>query len=315
MMTNKFLLKPKEYGYFQEILNGFEQYEKEVGQLPGISYFPCREVLAYQLVESLRRTRYIAAITRRVPSAQCANPHSDMFDPEKAAFYFKNTGDIDEAFWLSFLSVHFGKNGKNGWKTLRAIYARDGQPGVWSWHEICSDVSAFQYWLDENKRKVNFGFGNHRKYESLDPYSPNGTVSVFRSYVDWVMKAGSHELLVRNAINKIGADPQDLFDYFYKDTSAIRRFGRLGKFDFLSLIGKLGLVNIVAGSMYLNGATGPKKGANLLFFGNKNENEGYRVLDMMGIKLNQYIKVGMQPLEDALCNWQKSPEIFKPFRG
>lgn len=27
------------------------------------------------------------------------------------------------------------------------------------------------------------------------------------------------------------------------------------------------------------------------------------------------LKVDMQVLEDALCNWQKSPYIFMPFRG
>jgi len=27
------------------------------------------------------------------------------------------------------------------------------------------------------------------------------------------------------------------------------------------------------------------------------------------------IPMGMQVLEDALCNWQKSPDLFVPFRG
>jgi hypothetical protein len=27
------------------------------------------------------------------------------------------------------------------------------------------------------------------------------------------------------------------------------------------------------------------------------------------------LAIGMQALEDALCNWQKSPDAFKGFRG
>ena len=38
-------------------------------------------------------------------------------------------------------------------------------------------------------------------------------------------------------------------------------------------------------------------------------------LDRWLVELNNELKVGMQVLEDSLCNWQKSPEKFKPFRG
>jgi hypothetical protein len=33
------------------------------------------------------------------------------------------------------------------------------------------------------------------------------------------------------------------------------------------------------------------------------------------IELDADLKVGMQVLEDALCNWQKSPAHFERFRG
>jgi ribosome-binding protein aMBF1 (putative translation factor) len=32
-------------------------------------------------------------------------------------------------------------------------------------------------------------------------------------------------------------------------------------------------------------------------------------------RLDKHLKVGMQSLEDALCNWQKSPGRFISFRG
>src|SRR5437773_11418448 len=37
--------------------------------------------------------------------------------------------------------------------------------------------------------------------------------------------------------------------------------------------------------------------------------------DAIMSRLGACLGVGMQVLEDALCNWQKSPDTFKPFRG
>jgi Alpha-glutamyl/putrescinyl thymine pyrophosphorylase clade 3 len=39
------------------------------------------------------------------------------------------------------------------------------------------------------------------------------------------------------------------------------------------------------------------------------------LLDTKLVQLEAQLEVGMQVLEDALCNWQKSPDRFKPFRG
>jgi hypothetical protein len=38
-------------------------------------------------------------------------------------------------------------------------------------------------------------------------------------------------------------------------------------------------------------------------------------LDSWAAELGNYLNVGMQAMEDAMCNWQKSPERFTPFRG
>jgi len=47
----------------------------------------------------------------------------------------------------------------------------------------------------------------------------------------------------------------------------VERFGRTAKFDYLTMVGKLGLAAIEPGSTYMQGATGPLKGARLLFGG------------------------------------------------
>jgi hypothetical protein len=92
-------------------------------------------------------------------------------------------------------------------------------------------------------------------------------------------------------------------------------FGRLAKFDFLTMLGKLGIAPIEPGSAYLSGATGPLSGARLLFGGNADAKLNARELDVRLVRLDNYLNVGMQVLEDSLCNWQKSPRKFISFRG
>ena len=91
----------------------------------------------------------------------------------------------------------------------------------------------------------------------------------------------------------------------------ISRFGRLARFDYLTMIGKLGLAPIEPGSTYMQSSTGPVEGARLLF----ETNNSPKTLDRWLVDLGTQLKVNMQVLEDALCNWQKSPDRFVPFRG
>ena len=92
--------------------------------------------------------------------------------------------------------------------------------------------------------------------------------------------------------------------------TAVKRFGRTARFDYLTMIGKLGLGNIQPGSAYLLESTGPLKGARLLF-----GPATRATLETLTVQLGNRLDVGMQVMEDSLCNWQKSPGIFKPFRG
>jgi hypothetical protein len=85
----------------------------------------------------------------------------------------------------------------------------------------------------------------------------------------------------------------------------------LARFDYLTMVGKLELAAILPGSTYLEGSSGPLDGARLLF----GRNERAQVLDAWLVELGEQLGVGMQVLEDALCNWQKSPNKFRPFRG
>lgn len=93
------------------------------------------------------------------------------------------------------------------------------------------------------------------------------------------------------------------------------RFGRTAKFDYLTMLAKIGLVKIEADSAYMGAATGPVDGARLLFTGASTTDISRNDLDKWLLDLDLHLQVGMQVLEDSLCNWQKSPSEFKAFRG
>jgi hypothetical protein len=101
----------------------------------------------------------------------------------------------------------------------------------------------------------------------------------------------------------------------YKSMGAVARFGRTAKFDYLAMLGKLALAEIEPDSAYVIDATGPLIGARLLFGGSRQSALSARILDAWLVDLDSFLMVGMQPLEDAICNWQKSSTVFKGFRG
>jgi hypothetical protein len=78
---------------------------------------------------------------------------------------------------------------------------------------------------------------------------------------------------------------------------------------------KMGLVDIEADSAHLLGATGPLAGARLLLDGDKRSSSAARDLESRLSLVQAALGVPFDVLEDALCNWQKSPRNFVPFRG
>src|SRR5262249_22136181 len=72
--------------------------------LPGVQTAGHRRAYIDQLLESVRRVRYIAVIRQRPIDARRADPDSDLFDPHKGAAYLACHGQLDEAFWQVFIS-------------------------------------------------------------------------------------------------------------------------------------------------------------------------------------------------------------------
>lgn len=287
--------------------------------MPGINTTQNLECLIKQIIDSVRRIKYISLIKENTyESADIADPNYSHFDPIKAAVWHKSQGNVDEAFWLIFLFVHFGKHTIKKWELVKDIYGQLGNGQLWDWTAINGEPNLFRAWLNQNQVALKNGrFGNHRKYESLDALKATGTASILISYVNWINTYGSHTQMINAAINTVGDDEETLFNHLYKSMSDVVRFGRTAKFDYLTMIGKLDLAKIAPGSAYLNEATGPRRGASLLFEGSTEAKVSVKDLEAKLRELNAYLELyyGWQVLEDSLCNWQKDPTSYVYFRG
>lgn len=303
--------------------DGLLAYDEKVRDLPGMEEERTLVPLLHQIEDSIRRVRYVAVLERKRPvGPRSASAGDSHFDPIKAAIYHKRQGDRDEAFWCAFLSVHFGKSYPGGWSLVRVFYDRLGQPGRWDWATTSGDPAALRDWLDEYEEDLRDDaepgkFGNHRKYQSLDGQSDTGTGGAVESYVDWVGPSRSHDELIMSAVREADGDPQMAFDLLYDSMEAVASFGRLARFDYLTLIGerKLALAPIEPGSPYLRGATGAADGARLLFGGSTEADLSPGELNDLVKDLGDSLGLGMQVLEDALCNWKKSRDEITHFPG
>ena len=298
-----------------------ENYETTVHPLPGIEMDNARRTFVFQIVESVRRIRFVKEVASRPIAMSRMNPSTEYFDPVRAAILCKSTGDIEEAFWLVFLFVHFGKNSKSGYRLIADVYGRLGQGGIWTWSEVSKDPLAFRHWLDANQQRLKTtgtthrGFGNHRKYQSLDAWKPTGTGEAVQSYTIWVKAFGGHERLTANALANAKGDPERAFSQLYRGMEAVQSFGRTARFDYLAMVGKLELAAIRPDSVHFSGATGPVSGAGLLFFGNPKARVSVKRLENLSDSLASRLQVDKQVIEDSLCNWQKSPTTALRFRG
>ena len=290
-------------------------YAVEHHLLPGIDDPDARRVLLAQLIDSLHRVEYPRRLLTRDVSSRRADPaDEEYFDPIRAAVYYSRHGDHDEACWLVFLFVAYGKGKRTGWRLVRDVYGRLGQGGRWDWATASADPSGIAGWIAAHAEDLwpngtPRPFGAHRQHETVMP-----SARTIETYVAWIGMAG-HRAKFDAAVIANGHDARRAFDALYRGMSSVYRFGRLARFDYLTMLGKLDLAQIEPGSTYMAGATGPVNGARLLFGGDENAPMTKQWLDAQLLDLDSHLGVGMQVLEDALCNWQKSPTVFKPFRG
>lgn len=305
---------PKKEPQRQQIAQRLTAFSQNVAPLPGLPTPVELEVLSRQIIASIRREEYFERIQNRGPiPARRADPNDASFEAELGVVHLIQSGHVDEAAWLIFLMVFFAKPEESGWTRLKDVYGMLGQ-GRWDWATVSANPLGLTAWLAGNWKNIRGKFGNHRKYESMRPNANRPIGSSITSYVAWVSASGGHVPHFAGLVQGAGNDPHVIFDAFYR-AIPVKGFGRLGSFDWVSMLARYGLIPAEAGSAYLDGATGPTYGAKLLFYNNRKANVSRAAVQNQLNELDQYLNVGMEVLEDSLCNWQKKPQQFKHFKG
>ena len=284
-----------------EDIRSYLQSNNLAENLPAITY----EVLALQLIETEEADARIKALLNSEIDSESINPESDKFDPIKAIISLRHT-NYDEACWLSFLLIYTDDSAQTEWAFMKKLYGGEGlslnSPLTWQLLNeqprlLNERLEALAVSLSQSYPKPKFG--HHRAYESLS-HLP----IVFSSYIDFIDEQGGHKPLFRPVDNAL--DRQQYFKLLYDlIRQNIYRFGRLSTYEYLCLLGKLGLAEVAPDSCYIAEASGPKRGAKLLFGMLNNEQ-----LDDHAVGLADYLEIGYQEMEAALCHWQKSPEQF-----
>lgn len=304
-----------------ELNDKLVDFSQTVMALPGIATHQHRNVLVLQIIDSLRRNQYPRVISGRPVVAASSDPSNAAFDPLRAAVYFRNSGSFDEAHWIAFLGTHCGKHEVHGWRLAAALYSGLQAPQPWSWTTVSADPSQFTNWLSNNQQTIldsanHYHFSNHRKYESIDVTKQNHTGIVVSSYVNWINQFGGHAALLNAIQVEVGQNPKLVFDRFFTLMNEnVVRFGRLGAFDHVCMIGKLDLAPVVPGKTYIAHATGPRKGAHLLIDGQRTGPTSAADLENTLVSLGAHLSIGMQEMEDSLCNWQKNPDEYTHYVG
>lgn len=302
-------IRPRDRQRAQEILSQLEHFEGSQGNVPGIQVPAVREVFVAQIIDSERRAEYVRSLLKREISRSALESAGRQFDPIRGAILMDREGNHDEACWLVFLSAHFARHVRTQWQLAGDFYNQLGAGEQCTWRKVVKDPQEVLDWLAANKAALSASggrFGNHRKYESL---SVAGTGSAIATYVDWV-GASHRDLFARST----GLTPRDRFASLYRSMGEVARFGRTGRFDYLTMIYKLGLAEIEPDSCHIGGgATGPRQGARLLL-GASDIGRG-EAAETRLTELASCLGVTPDVLEDALCNWQKSPAAYVFFAG
>ncbi|MEW2914943.1 hypothetical protein [Leisingera sp. JC11] len=298
-----------------EFVDKIGQIDEQFGPLPGIVTAQRRLCWAQQIVSSLRRISYTDTLLMRDVSPARCDPHSGIFDPVRGALHFQRHGQLDEAIWLTFILTHFGKHAVDEWRFAQNVYGSFQAGPVWTFANYGANPVAFENMLLENAATLaSCKFSNHRKFQSK---KPEAVARTFRTYYQWQTEFGGFRDRLVATHASVGQEPHAAFDALYKSMKDVFGFGggRLGRFDFLTMLGKLQLAPIAPGSVYLDKATGPLAGARFLFFGDREHAITGKALEPRVDALDQLLEVGKQVIEDSLCNWQKSPDIYEYFRG
>lgn len=284
------------------------QLERRIAALARDDWAPGLRLGAGLFAEELVRSRAHISKQRRLVNEPLGEappePANPTWDAWRAMLAFDRQGDKEEATWLAFLATHFGrKQDEDPWRSTRSIYSGFGE-GRLSWElVVTAPVNITNVCSRHTEECRHLKFANHRKFETPQVGHRFGIDAVLGSYVAGIIKnTGGSQATFFSAPDE---SAERRFERLMRELRFVTRFGRTARFDFLTLLGNLGVYELRPGRIYLDGATGPLRGARMMF-GNDVD---VRTLEESAKEMARRLDVPIQAVEDALCNWQKHPEL------
>ena len=208
-------------------------------------------------------------------------------------------GDRDEALWLHFVATLLGwDRPDSAHRFLRVLGG--GQRATWD--QMAGNQADTLGRLEANAKELmrEAPFGNHRKYETH--VGERGSIRVLRSFLEW--SDGSPARRIDQIIDGT-RDAEHAFERLYNSFD-VYRFGRTARYDFARLLANVD-ARLKPGRCYLQGASGPRRGAALLFLGRSWARDiEIPLLEERCRELAFACGVDLQVIEDSICQWQKA---------
>jgi hypothetical protein len=275
-----------------------------LASLPGLSDAAERERFLAVLRAAAAQREEEQTIARD-PGAQdqLEQPFADSWDPRRAIVQWHRAGDVEEATWLTFLTSYFAAaEGDDRWRSVRTVYSGFGEHRT-SWRAVYQDASAaLAPCTSRPKEYAALSFGNHRKNEPLKADHRYGIEAVVRSYLTLVKRLGNGSQA--QMFTRYNGDRGLKFHKLLVEVTGVLRFGRLGAFDFLTLLGTLGVHPLAPAHLYLEGSTWPLEGARRLL--GAPDRAKAPELDSRCSAVARELGVSLAVMEDALCTWHKT---------
>lgn len=208
-------------------------------------------------------------------------------------------GHRDEAIWMHFVATLIGWERPDSVdRFLRAL--GDGQRATWDDIAVHAPDALARIEAQAAVLMREAPFGNHRKYETHR--GERGSARVVKSFINW---AGSSPSARIDTLVSAARSPEHAFDRLYNSFD-VYRFGRTARYDFARLLANLD-ARLTPGRCYLQGGSGPRRGAALLFLGRPwARDKEIALLEERCRELAHVCGVNLQVIEDAICQFQKA---------
>ena len=113
--------------------------------LPGIADRDSLNSLALEIAWSQTTIIELRTLVASGKLSGAHSPSSRDWEPYSAIVSLHKKGDIEEATWLAFLTIHIGPRRDSGWLSLRTVYAGLDE-GLLDWDRMRDDPAFITGW-------------------------------------------------------------------------------------------------------------------------------------------------------------------------